>query len=186
MYFREIPYDIRSETYEKWWNKQLDRPIISITLSPPSIYSRGQLLEFVYDLSLSAIEVAKRHEENFSKQLFLGDAYPMFYVRTTGLLGVFMGQSWKVSVKDGTAWYGTIPKELEELEFVVDQKHLMYVRMMDLIKTFQEYFKGDVVLGGANLGGVCDVYHSIRGMENALYDLADEPESVEAAFEQIY
>ena len=107
-------------------------------------------------------------------------------MRTTGLLGVFMGQDWRVSVKDGTAWYSAIKKEPEALEFTVNPKHSMYLRTMDLLQTFQDYFHGDVVLGGANLGGVCDVYHSIRGMENALFDLSDEPEMVAGAMEQIY
>ncbi len=186
MHFRSIPYELRSEVYEKWWNKELDRPIMSVTLSPPGLYSRGELLEFVYDLSLPAAEVAKRYEENFSRQDFLGDAYPAFYVRTTGLLGVFMGQSWAVSPKEGTVWYEKIPKEPEELEFAVDTQHPMYLRTMELVKTFQEYFQGAVVLGGANLGGVCDIYHSVRGMENAIFDLADEPEMVVKSMNQIY
>lgn len=186
MDFRKISYQSRIETYEKWWNKQLDRPLISVTLSQPSLYSRGQLLEFVYDLDLPPVEVARRYEENFSKQDFLGDAYPAFYVRTTGLLGVFMGQSWTVSVKDGTVWYGEIPKELEDLDFTVDENHPMYLRTMALLQSFQDYFHGQVVLGGANLGGVCDVYHSIRGMENAVFDLADDPEVVQAAMQQIH
>ena len=186
MDYREISYQDRISAYEKWWSKELDRPLVSVTLSQPSVYTRGQLLEFVYDLDLPVEEVAKRYDEQFARQDFLGDAYPAFYVRTTGLLGVFMGQDWTVSAKDGTVWYSEIPKELEELDFTADEENPMYLRTLDLVKGFQDYFQGRVVRGGANLGGVCDVYHSIRGMENAIYDLADNPELARQAMQQIH
>ena len=149
-------------------------------------YTRGELLEFVYDLDMTPEEVMKKYEEQFSAQDFLGDGFPFFYVRTTGLLGVFMGQDYEVSVNNGTVWYKELDLDPEQLHFQVDTDHPMYRRMIELNLEFQRYFHGKAVLGGANLGGVCDVYHSMRGMENTIYDLSDYPDEVREGMWEIH
>ncbi|PNV60576.1 hypothetical protein C0033_18855 [Clostridium sp. chh4-2] len=186
MQYTEIDYKRLSDDYEKWWNKELDRPIFNIVLKNGPQFTRGELLEFVYDLNLPAEEVMKLYEKQFSAQDFLADGFPFFYVRTTGLLGVFMGQEYEVSPANGTVWYKGMETDPENMHFQVDKNHPMYRRMMELNVKFQDYFKGKAVLGGANLGGVCDVYHSIRGMENTIYDLSDYPDEVKAGMNEIH
>lgn len=185
MNFREVQYDHLQDVYEAWWQKKINRPLISVVLKKGKQYSKGELLEYVYDTQLPCIEVAKVYEEQFNNQEFLGDAFPFYYMRTTGLLGVFMGQEWEVSLKNGTVWYKELDKEFEDLSFQVDTKHILYQRMMELNRVFQEYFDGAVVLGGANLGGICDVYHSIRGMQNTIYDFVDDPDTLKSYFHEI-
>lgn len=184
--YTQIDYGKLVQDYEKWWDKQLDRPLFHISLKKEPQYSRGQLLEFVYDLSMPPKEVIKKYEENFQGQDFLCDGFPFFYVRTTGLLGVFMGQSYEVSADNGTVWYKNMDIDPENMHFTVDKSHPMYQRMLQLNREAQDYFNGRAVIGGANLGGICDIYHSMRGMENTIYDVSDYPDELKAAFEEIY
>lgn len=185
MKYTDIDYKELMVNYENWWKGELKRPLIAVTLSDGDHFSRGELLSFVYNHDMSPVEVAGMYAKHYSHQDFLGDAFPNFYVRTTGLLGVFMGQRYELAPRDGTVWYHSFDKEPDQIDFTVDKNNSMYKRTFELIKVFQDHFKGSVVLGGANLGGVCDVYHSVRGMENAIYDLMDEPEFVMKSFHRI-
>lgn len=186
MKYTEIDYGQLVQNYEKWWNKELDRPLFNITLKKGRQYSRGELLEFVYDLSMSPRQVMDKYAQNFDDQDFFAEGFPFFYVRTTGLLGVFMGQDYEVSPANGTVWYKRLELDPENMHFKVDRNHPMYKRMLALNEEAQNYFNGKIVIGGANLGGVCDIYHTMRGMENTIFDMSDYPDELKAAFGEIH
>lgn len=185
MNYNEIDYSQLIENYEKWWNKKLDRPLFHISIHKGRQYSPGELLAFVYDLNMPPREVMEKYAQNFGRQEFLCDGFPFFVVRTTGLLGVFMGQDYEVSVPNGTVWYKGLDIDPENMHFKVDKKHPMYQRMLELNAECQNYFNGSVVMGGASLGGICDVYHTMRGMENTMYDFSDYPDALKTAFDEI-
>lgn len=176
------------EDYEKWWNHELKRPIIQVTLSTSRKpkYSRGDLLEMVYDKDVDPLTVVKAYEDTYQSQLYLGDAFPQFYMRSTGVLGAYLGQTWKIDNHNGTIWFQELNQELEDIHLKLDKDFWLYQRSIDLLKAFSSYFKDQIALGIPNLGGMMDIVESMRGANNSLIDLYDDPDEVIRVNDEIY
>ena len=168
--------------FEDWWDHKLERPIIQVTLkkkNTENVASRGQLLKMVYDNTCPASKVAKSYRAVYESNLYLGDAFPNFYMRSTGILGAMLGQSYHIDEERGTIWFEEMKgKELQNIRPCLDEKNWLYQRGMDLIKAFQEEFKDDIAFGIPNLGGMMDIVESMRGANNSLLDLYDAPDEV--------
>ena len=69
------------ETYDKWWSKELDRPVIKLTLQKEYRYS-GNIPMLAQDnchrLAISAEDVVERINLDLENQEYYGDAFPMF------------------------------------------------------------------------------------------------------------
>lgn len=176
--------------FEDWWDHKLERPIIQVTLkkkNTENVASRGQLLKMVYDNTCPASEVAKSYRAVYESNLYLGDAFPNFYMRSTGILGAMLGQSYHIDEERGTIWFEEMKgKELQDIRPCLDENNWLYQRGMDLIKAFQEEFKDDIAFGIPNLGGMMDIVESMRGANNSLSDLYDDPDEVTRLNDEIY
>lgn len=174
---------------EAWWEHSLERPIIQVTLSDKSKekYTRGQLLDMLYNFDMPAIEVAKAYQEAFTSNTYLGDAFPNFYMRSTGILGAYLGQEYKIDVNHGTIWYQEMKgKELTDIHPTLTNDNILYNRSLELMDAFQEVCGKDIAIGIANLGGIMDIVESMRGANNSLMDLFDDPEEVQRLQNDIY
>lgn len=176
------------DDYEKWWNHELDRPIIQVHLSShrKPKFSRGDLLEMVYDKNVTPLEVVKAYEDTYQSQIFLGDAFPQFYMRSTGILGAYLGQGWKIDNQHGTIWFQETGLELEDIHLKLNKDFWLYQRSLDILKAFASYFQNEIALGIPNLGGMMDIVESMRGANNSLIDLYDDPEEVLRVNDEIY
>lgn len=179
--------------FEKWWEHDLERPIIQVTLFneeyQPSnkIYSRGELLDMLYNLDIPVNEVAKAYYESYCSNIYLGDAFPIFYMRSTGVLGAYLGQDYHININQGTIWFKEMKgKELTEIVPKLDVTMPLYQRSLDLIKAFSNYYGDDIALGIANLGGMMDIVESMRGANNSLMDLYDDPDEILRLNDNIY
>lgn len=181
------------EDSEKWWNHELKRPIIQVTLSD-DVYgseknnlSRGQLLEMLYDFSIPASDVAKAYRYDFESKEYYGDAFPQFYMRSTGILGAMLGQTYQIDIKRGTIWFEEMKgKELDEIHPLLTDDNPLFKRGKDLINAFQKEFHDDIAIGIPNLGGMMDIVESMRGANNSLMDLYDDPDEVLRLNNDIY
>lgn len=174
-------YEQLINDYEKWWNHDLKRPIIHVQLegNNKAKYTRGELLDMCYDPNVSPQDLVKAYESTFENQILLGDAFPQFYMRSTGILGAYLGQGWKIDKERGTIWFQEMKdKELEDIHLKLDKNFWLYQRSLDIIKEFAKHYQGKVALGIPNLGGMMDIVESIRGANNSLMDLYDDPEEV--------
>lgn len=182
MKFDKKRYERLINDYEKWWNHELDRPIIQVTLEPEtSKFPSGELLGMCYDTTVDPITVAKSYEEWFDEQEYLGDAFPFFYLRTTGVLGAYMGQDFKVDTVNGrgTVWFEEMHGvNIEDMNPTLDTQSALFLHHIQILQAFQKHFNCDVPLGIANLGGIMDIVESMRGATNSLMDLLDHPEEV--------
>ena len=177
------------DDYEKWWNHELKRPIIQVNLTKKEKpeYSRGDLLEMCYDKDVSVKDLVSAYESTFQNQIFLGDAFPQFYMRSTGVLGAYLGQGWTIDNERGTIWFQEMKgKELDDIHLKLDKDFWLYQRSLDIIHEFGERFQGKVALGIPNLGGMMDIVESIRGANNSLMDLYDDPDEVLRVNDEIY
>lgn len=178
------------EDFEKWWNHESKRPLIQLTLSKKDkqpCASRGELLDMLYNYDISAETVAKEYRKSFENNIYLGDALPVFYMRSTGVLGAMLGQTYNIDTHHGTIWFEEMKgKELEDIHPILEDDNSLFVRGLDLIKAFQEEFGNDIAIGIPNLGGMMDIVESMRGANNSLIDLYDDPEEVIRLNDDIY
>jgi hypothetical protein len=184
MKFDKSRYKRLINDYEAFWNHQLKRPIIQVILEDPENekYTRGELLRQCYDFSIPETEVASNYHDALDLADYYGDAFPHFYMRSTGVLGAFLGQTWNVDSvtrSTGTVWFEELQdRPLAEISPKLDKNNQLYVRSKELIKAFQDLYDGRIGIGIANLGGIMDIFESMRGATKSLTDILDEPEEV--------
>ena len=180
------------ETYRRWWSGGLDRPIVPIiTRNHPSWRKESKApslcFETAWDFSISPKEFVDAADWQLSQLRFHGDAFPFFAPTRfgPGTLAAFLGCT-PVGKKD-TVWFQSPSKDIpiKELHFEMDTDNRYFRRVMDLYDAALEKWRGSVVLGMVDLGGVMDVLASFRGSENLLLDLYDSPEEVLRCVDEI-
>lgn len=187
-------YDRIAADFEKWWDHQLDRPIIQVTLSSAkkgddffaSNY-RKDILQALYDFNMSPEDAVLAIEKAYENIYFGGDGFPVFYMRPTGVLGGFMNQKFTYLPDQGTVWFHPICDELEQVQHVkLDPEAELTKRAMAITKGVQDHFEGKIALGVPDLGGVYDLLSSAYNPNELLVDLCLEEDDVKAAAWNIY
>ena len=177
-------WDRIKEVYGKWWKNELDRPILPIIIKKecgigeipqkPLISQKTSL-----DLSITVKEILDGIEYELSKNEYLGDAFPYFNMDCfgPGVLSAFLGA--KPDNSTGHIWFSVDEvKELKDLHFSYDPDNCWFVRIKEIYEEANKRFKGQVVMGMVDLGGILDVLAVFRTSERLLMDLYDEPEEV--------
>ena len=191
--FNKQRYDKIAGDFELWWEHKLDRPLIQVTLTRAAAGDYGssdyrrEILNACYNLEMPVCEAMERIEEAYKNVEFFGDAFPVFYMRTTGVLGAFLGQDYKLSSEEGTVWFSNPEKELDEIAVMkLKRESPLYVRAMELTRQVQEHFQGRIAVGVPDFGGIYDVLSSIRDANELLIELCTDRESVMKAACNIY
>ncbi len=191
IHFSTDRYNKIRQDFELWWEHKLDRPIIQVTLTNMSKALTGdffgsnyrkEILEASYDMEISVEEAVKRIDDAYSSVEFYGDAFPVFYMRPTGVLGGYLGQESHINRNLGTVWFHNEKKSLKEaLALSLDRSCDLYKRSIGLTRQVQEHFDGKVAVGVPDLGGVYDILASICDSNDLLLDLCIEEEAVKKA-----
>lgn len=184
IHFSDEQYNTLRDTYNRWWNGELDRPIVPIiTYDHQSDVKPGGVgLSFytAWDFSVDVREYIKAHDAVLSSYRWHGEAFP--YMKTEsfgpGVLAAFLGCTPVGS--PSTVWF--MPPEenlpIEALHFEFDENNKYYRRVMNFYEAALEKWHGTVTVGMVDMGGILDVLQSFRGAENLLMDLYDSPEEV--------
>lgn len=185
IHFSHEQYDTLRQTYRRWWNGELDRPIVPLVTYghaseiPPS---KGPHLAFptAWDFSIDPRQFVESHHAGLTTHRWHGEAFPYFPTTAfgPGTLAAFLGCT-PVGAQS-TVWFQP-PREdipIEELHFEYDENNPCYRRVVNLFEAAMEKWHGSVVVGMVDLGGVMDVLQSFRGAENLLLDLYDSPDEV--------
>ena len=172
------------ETYRRFWNGELDRPIVALTLHgahPSEGKSRAPWLGQgnCADFRWSPEELIETMDEGLSTLEFAGDAYPHVDLGAfgPGVAAAFCGA--KLDNSSGRVWFSPQKeREIGEIHAVYDPHNVWAERIKAIYRAGMERWDGLVVMGMPDLGGVMDIAASLRGTENLLTDLYDEPEEV--------
>lgn len=189
MIFQKERYQKIAADFEKWWAHELERPIIQVTLSGTAAGGdffasdyRREILDACYTMDLPAREVVQKIEKSYQSVAFYGDAFPVFYMRPTGIMGAFLGQEYGIDRKQGTVWFKKTGQELDEIAGIrLDKECQLFNRAIELTHEVQDYFKGEIAVGVPDLGGVYDILSSIRDANELLLELCMEEDAVKEA-----
>lgn len=186
-------YQKIKQDFELWWEHKLERPIIQVTLTNTSASLTGdffgtnyrkEILEACYDMSISVEEAVNRIDTAYSGVEFYGDAFPVFYMRPTGVMGGYLGQEFAINKNLRTVWFFNKKKPLEEISTLkIDPSLPVYTRSIELTKEVQRHFGELLAVGVPDFGGVYDILASIHDSNDLLLDLCiDEDEVKKAAW----
>ncbi len=190
--FDEKRWEHIKEVYGKWWKGELERPIIPIIIrkeggkgEKPKVPLLSQ--QTCLDLSIPISDLIEAIDYELSKNEYFGDAFPYFNMDCfgPGVLAAFLGA--KPDNSTGHIWFACDEiKELKDLHFTYDENNIWFKRIKEIYKAANEYFKGQVIMGMVDLGGILDVLAIFRSTDNLLMDLYDEPEEVKRLIWEIH
>lgn len=173
------------DTYTRWWNGTLDRPLARITLrnahpftetpSPAPALTQASCADFRW----SPEQIIDAMDDHLSQEEYLGDAFPFvnFSAFGPGVLAALCGA--KLDNSSGGVWFWPDKeRELAEIHVHYDPENVWAKRIKAIYRAGLEKWNGLVIMGMPDLGGVMDVAATFRGSENLLLDLYDDPEEV--------
>ena len=173
------------ENYRRWWNDELNRPIVPIITTGHKSHRKESPYRPIcfanaWDPNLKPEHLVDARDWELSQMRFHGDAFPSFAITPlgAGAMAAFLGCTPRSH--EDTVWFMP-PREnipIEELHFEMDENNPYLRRVVNLYEAAMEKWRGSVVLNMVDLGGIMDVLASFRGSENLLMDLYDSPDEV--------
>jgi 5-methyltetrahydrofolate--homocysteine methyltransferase len=179
-----------AEVTDLWWSGQLDRPLISVTLSgkephrrPPKL--QGDLLAAVWDPHVPAEDIVDAWDYQLHGCQYLGDAFPSCWPYMGPIYNVaFFGAAPKVG--SGTTWYFPAEeREIADLHFAHDPDDVRLRRARDIFQAAADRWAGRVCIGMTAAATGLDILSVFRPAEKLLFDLVDHPDEVHRCIEEI-
>lgn len=171
------------DTYTRWWNGELDRPILAaITRSKEPERKAPSLPSYTftacYDLSVPAEQIVDRWDYDLSCCEYAGDAFPSVWPNFgPGVAAAFLGAQLQAS--QDTVWFHSPRKyDIADLHLEYDPNNVWLNRIKDIYRAAIDRWQGRVQLGMTDLGGTLDILSSFLPGEQLLMELYDNPEQV--------
>lgn len=172
------------ENHARWWKGELDRPLVKITVPDayPEIPTEAPSLSQAtcMDLQWTPEQVIDATDAVLSRQEYLGDAFPFvnFDAFGPGVVAAFAGGA-RMDNSSGNVWFfPDREREIEDIHVAYDPDNDILRRIKALYRAGLEKWKGAVIMGMPDLGGVMDVAATLRGSQNLLMDVIEAPEEV--------
>ena len=179
--FRDT-YKVGLEGYEKFWTRtQTNRPTLHMTYNDPK---PGNDLPYHYPANPEEQWLDEVNNYYWFKNWVrnsgvLAEGVPTLFTNLgAGCLSACLGGGYKLA--PSTIWFA--PPIVHSWDNppapVLDEQSLMWQHVVRL----QNYYAHDpeICFSITDLGGIMDIVASLRGTENLLYDLYDDPEAVKA------
>ena len=171
-------WDKVKEIYKTWWDKELDYPLLQVTSLKKGVteYKRYSGWEFLR-YKCCPEKAINLFEEKCKDTYFGGESFPNLEILSGPLESYFTGYL-RYDENTDTAWseYPLPWEEVEKLEFKEDNECWQYTKY--ITKLSIERGKDRFIVAINDIGGILDVLSSLRGAQNLLIDLIDEPDRV--------
>ena len=174
------------ERFEDWWkrdNKGL--PLMEVIAVKDNAEWKVKTPVKIEDRYLSADYLLASMKEQLNNCLWLGDSYASLSADIgPGSLALYLGTEPKFSAD--TVWYVPSIDDIEEdPALAFDPENKWWKLHVALMKRLKNESGKDFLVNIPDLIENIDIYSAMRGPENTLYDIMDEPEKVERAIAQI-
>jgi len=173
--------------WEKWWQKELGRPLFQVSVAPPPdapppVLKRRHRFFPMYDFAIPASEIVR--EITADSEAAVGScrdgSYPAVWFNFgPGVLASMIGGEGRCG-KD-TVWFypGRFEgKELADMSLELDRESPWFRRLEEFFRAGAAEWHGRIHLGQTDLGGSLDVVSALRPGEALLFDLFDCPGEV--------
>ena len=178
-----------AETYEAWWEGELNRPILQLTCLHPGVNILDYYLTMSWAFMIHTPEEAlNRLFECFSKTDFMAEAYPNVFINIgPGALSAFLGADLKFNPKAGTVWFigDSSIDELLDVELKPENRWWRYV--LDCSRYASEMCRGKAIVAFTDLLDVATSLAQLRGGPvNLIRDIYTKPSTVKEALENLH
>ena len=177
--FEEKDWTRIQNSWSAWWEGEIGRPMVVIEVQrPPRPLEEAQKFAANYPIDMSADEVIDIYENHLEGYRWYGDAWPRWFPNFgPGVLAGFLGA--RVNAVEETVWFEPDESvELRDIEPKADWDNPWWKRVEELTQCAVRRWENRICVGFADIGGNLDVLASLRGSENLLMDLLDEPRVV--------
>ncbi|MFI3238135.1 MAG: trimethylamine corrinoid protein 2 [Lachnospiraceae bacterium] len=179
------------ETKKRWddyWKHQVSgRPVMRV------IARREQQVELpkeyiaidATDKYTNAEKLVGRYRNFCENHDFLAESFPNLSVDFgPGSLAAYLGSD--IVFHEDTVWFTEVLDDLEEAEvFDFDPENEWYKKHLELVKKCKELAGGDFLVCIPDLMENIDVLASLRGAQDMIFEMIDEPEEVEKRIGEI-
>lgn len=182
--FSDKDWDRIRTTYRKWWKGELGRPILPCVFwgkEPGRDKPFVPLLSYenCLDMTIPPEQIIDRYDYELSCCEYAGDSFPCMQMAQfgPGVTAAFLGAD--PVYGESTIWFKparVLP--LDELHFEFDENNVWWQRILAIYRAGMRKWRGNVVMGMTDLGGMLDLLAVFRTTENLLLDLYDEPKEV--------
>lgn len=180
------------ENHCRWWKGELGRPLVNISIpdahvvekkTPAPILSKANC----HDFSWTAEQLIDAIDEDLGRYEYAGDGYPFLNFNSfgPGVLAAFCGA--KLDNSSGLVWFWPADPDadISEIHAKYDPESMYAKRIKDIYRAGLAKWDGLVMMSLPDLGGVLDVAAHLRGTENLLMDLYDDPDEVKRLTKEI-
>lgn len=181
------------QTKQRWnayWNRSLTGlPLMCIVAEKPNAVDpeRSAFLKArdMYDKYRDAARIAERYRYWAETHAFLADSFPNVSLDFgPGSMAAYLGS--EITFSPGTVWFSECVEEWDgypALQF--DPENKWYREHIQLFRDVRRLAGDDYYLAIPDIMENIDVLASLRGAQNTIFDMMDEPEEVEERIRQV-
>lgn len=164
---------------------ELKRPIVVIECDDPTAppVPQWQKLFQKYPDTMSTDEILDIETAELSRKRWFGDAFPKRIINFGSCdMASYLGS--RIHTDETTVWYEPIGKGIREIEIALDRSGL-YRRVHEILDGTLARWGNTVQTAMSNIGGNFDILAGLRGTQELLLDLYDDPEAIASHLEKI-
>ena len=174
-------------TFDAWWRGELKRPIIQ-TFSPSDSSAGKEAFDYWCFLKYKDDRDALRRQLDAFPDTahFGGDAYPTMLPNLgPGVVAAFFSGYLNFDEVNQTAWFEqeNTWEAVEAMTMREDNPWWQY--MQEVTELTAEAAKDRFLVGVTDIGGEMDILASLRGTQQLLFDLIQEPDRIHAMRKRI-
>lgn len=171
-----------------WWNGELQRPLVYLSVTHPLDRQKPMGYHSNYPLELPADRVVDAYEPWLCSTRYYADAFPWMWVNFgPGIMAGFLGCDVN-SVTDPaeTVWFNPARQaSISELDLRYDAENRWWKRVQAVTAALVERFGSMLQVAHTDLGGNLDILASFTTTEQLLFDVVEQPEQVLRMVDQI-
>jgi hypothetical protein len=180
LHFTEKDWARIERDWGLFWEGCLNRPLVGMELCDPRTKPVPEFKRYFqqYPDALCAEDILAIETRQMERMRFIGDAFPKRFINFgPGSLASYMGS--RVGVAEDTIWFYPLGKPLRDIQISVDRQGFWYQRVHSILDAALQAWGNRVQISLSDIGGNLDTLASLRGTEELLLDMMDDPDTVE-------
>jgi 5-methyltetrahydrofolate--homocysteine methyltransferase len=163
--------------YVAWWREESKKPLLHVTQAgEPDTPTRWTGWNLAQN-PVSIEENIRDFEHAYGNYKYLLDSFPLLTINLgPGIMAAYLGGD--VTVRPETVWFDKSPALQLNEDITLDTRNWWYRITRDMTAIAAERGKGKFITGMTDLGGTLDILSSLRGAEQLLFDLTENPARV--------
>lgn len=176
------------QKFKNYWKRQnTGRPLMYVVARKENAQPLpGKLqIQDMQDKYMDAERMVARYRHYCENHLFLGESFPnMSADFGPGSVAAYLGSD--IEFNDDTVWFTEFVEEWsEQPDIAYNPENTWLKKHLQLVQDCHRLANDDFYIAVPDLMENIDVLASMRGAQNIIFDLMDEPEEIKRRIEQV-